>query len=259
MSFQDFLVKYNGKYIDTDGAYGPQCMDEMHQYCVEVLGISDPAVLAAPCAADVWNTFQTVTGHDLFEQIGNTPTGVPQEGDIMLWTNAPYGHVAIFVEGDANSFRSFDQNYPTGSPCHIQNHVNYNSVGGWLRFKGQVIQNNQALIDQLRADRDKNWQLYEQERQHTIDQEQIIQDKQKTIDNLTKENLDDKQTISTLTSEKQAVVDQYTASQAQILASNSSLQSCKTELSVANGLLANRKDLYTWSWKERFASLFKKA
>lgn len=157
MTLIEFINRYNGKYVDTDGAYGGQCMDLMHQYCVEVLGIQDLSILAAPSAQAVWNTFSTVKGHELFEKIENTPTGVPQEGDIMFWINLPYGHVAIFHDGDANKFKSFDQNYPTGSPCHIQDHT-YANVGGWLRFKGTVSLQNQ--LDAMRKERDTNWSYF---------------------------------------------------------------------------------------------------
>lgn len=157
MTLTDFITRWNGKYVDTDGAYGGQCMDLMHQYCVEVLGIQDLRVLAAPSAQAVWNTFSTVKGHELFEKIENTPTGIPQEGDIMFWTNLPYGHVAIFHTGDANSFKSFDQNYPTGSPCHIQNHT-YANVGGWLRFKGTASIQNQ--LDAKIKECNRNWDYF---------------------------------------------------------------------------------------------------
>ena len=134
-------------------------MDLMHQFCLEFLGINDLSVLASPSAKAVWDTFSTIKGHELFEQVPNTPTGVPQEGNILLWTNAPYGHVAIFVEGDTNSFRSFDQNFPTGSPCHIQNHT-YANVAGWLRFKGSS--SLQSELDKTRLERDRNWNWFTQ-------------------------------------------------------------------------------------------------
>jgi len=138
MTLEEFVIKWNGKYIDFDGVYGNQCMDEMHQYNVECLGITDGSVLAASSAKVLWDTFQTVKGHELFDQIVNTPTGVPQEGDIVLWNNGTYGHVAVFVEGNDISFRSFDQNFPTGSFCHVQNHPNYTGVAGWLRYKANL-------------------------------------------------------------------------------------------------------------------------
>jgi len=139
MTLQEFITKWNGKGIDFDGAYGDQCMDLMHQYHVEVLGIIDYRTLAAPAAKDVYLQFETRFNHDLFEKIANTPTGVPNPGDIVLWGTGigPYGHVAVFVSGDANSFKSFDQNWPVDSKCHLQDH-NYTGVLGWLRFKTTV-------------------------------------------------------------------------------------------------------------------------
>jgi hypothetical protein len=140
MQLNEFLEKYNGKYIDVDNypvGNKFQCMDLLHQYVVEVLGLTDPRILAAPAARDLYNNFDNIFGKEYFERIPNTPDGVPQEGDIIIWGYNPYGHVAIFVEGNVNSFRSFDQNLPLGSPCHIQNH-NYNNVLGWLRFNQTV-------------------------------------------------------------------------------------------------------------------------
>lgn len=167
-SFTDFITKWKGKGIDFDGVYGDQCMDLMHQYCVEVLGITDGRVLAAPAAKDVYLNFTNVVGHDLFNKIDNTPTGVPQNGDIVFWGTGigPYGHVAIFINGDVNSFNSFDQNWNGHQFCETINH-NYNSVLGWLRFKPTAI-DYKALYeqvkkenDELRIARDQNWNLYQ--------------------------------------------------------------------------------------------------
>ena len=148
MTFNEWLEKWNGHYIDFDGIYGNQCMDLMHQYCVEVLGITDGSVLAAPGAKDVYNNFENIKGHELFEKIPNTPTGVPQEGDILFWGTGTWGHVAIFIEGDASRFRSFDQNYPTGSFCHAQEH-SYSGILGWLRCKGSMVQLDAKTFENL--------------------------------------------------------------------------------------------------------------
>lgn len=140
MSFQEFINKWNGKGIDFDGAYGDQCMDLMHQYISEVLGLNDGRILAASYAYQVYTNFNTIFGHEYFDRIDNTPTGVPLNGDIMFWkpnvqnVTGVAGHVAVFRDGDMNRFNSFDQNYPTGTKCHIQNH-SYTGVLGWLRRK----------------------------------------------------------------------------------------------------------------------------
>lgn len=140
MTFDQFITKYTNKYVDFDGYYGYQCMDLMHQYIKEVLGQPDPAILRAPTANLVYKNFPNVGGSSLFTKINNTPTGVPQKGDILFWGTklGPAGHVAVFVDGNVNKLRSFDQNFPIGSKCHIQGH-DYNGMLGWLRFKVQPV------------------------------------------------------------------------------------------------------------------------
>jgi hypothetical protein len=128
MTTKEFFNKWNGKGIDFDHYYGFQCMDLAHQYAVEVNNCDIPS---APAAKDVWD--KACPGYD---KIKNTPTGVPQLGDIVIWGTAigAYGHIAVFSEGNANSFISYEQNWPINSLCHFQNH-NYTGVLGWLRLK----------------------------------------------------------------------------------------------------------------------------
>lgn len=129
----DFINKWTGQKCDFDGYYGTQCMDLMHYFITEVLGLSG-SVLAAPSAAQVWNLTSSY-----FDKITNTPTGVPQKGDIIIFGTkiGASGHVCIFIDGDVNSFRSFDANWPLGSLPHIQTH-NYTGVMGWFRMKPPV-------------------------------------------------------------------------------------------------------------------------
>lgn len=138
MTLQDFINKWTGKTVDTDGVYPNQCMDLMHQYLIDMFGITNPQVLSTPSAYLVYTNFDNMTGKEQFDRIANTPDGVPQKGDIVFFGTqiGQWGHVCIFVDGDSNSFRSFDANWPTGSLPHIQTH-NYTGVLGWLRFKAQ--------------------------------------------------------------------------------------------------------------------------
>ncbi len=147
MTLQEFIQKYNGKYCEVAGSPQNQCVDLANAYLREVLGqpivewtnaIDFPSKLTAN-----------------FDYILNTPTGVPQEGDLII-SGVSCGHIGIFLEGDANRFTSFDQNYPTGSFCTVVEH-NYNSpkVHGWLRLKSGV--DLQFELDKCRIDRDKNW------------------------------------------------------------------------------------------------------
>jgi hypothetical protein len=240
MTFQEFLEKYNGKYIDFDGTYGPQCMDLLHQYVVEVLGLTDPRILAAPAAKDLYNNFDNIFGKEYFERIPNTPDGVPQEGDIVLWGYNPYGHVAIFVEGNVNSFRSFDQNYPVGSPCHIQNH-NYNNVLGWLRFNQTVkvtldsktfenLVRKGTIYDQIlqKLNITDNQDIVLAEIEKFLKYEDALYEKQKQIDT-------DKGTIEKLQSQLQDLQNNLN----QLKEDNQNLQNQVEELKKQNQELEN--------------------
>ena len=84
-----------------------------------------------------------------YTKILNSPTAVPQAGDIIVWNSSfggGFGHTAIATgNGDTNSFESFDQNYPTGSVSHLVRH-NYNGVIGWLRPNKLTTGDNMAVI-----------------------------------------------------------------------------------------------------------------
>lgn len=126
MTIQEFFEKWNGKFIDYDNFYGAQCFDLIQQYNKELY---QGPFLTGNAAFDLWESYPV----DYYERILNTPTGIPEKGDIVIWGKeiGQYGHVAIFSEGDINKFISFDQNFPLNSPCHFQNH-DYRGVIGWL-------------------------------------------------------------------------------------------------------------------------------
>lgn len=133
MTLDSFVSKWNGKFIDFDGNYGPQCVDLMRQYIKECLG-KDP--YSIPRANYAKNIFYNFKSNKDFQKILNTPNGVPQKGDIIFWktyfgVTGIAGHVAIFSGGNVYKFISFDQNYPSGSPCRYFNH-SYKGVVGWL-------------------------------------------------------------------------------------------------------------------------------
>jgi archaellum component FlaC len=126
MTLDEFLLKYNGEYVEVAGSANAknQCVDLANLYLREVLGL--PII--------EWTNAIDFPKKSSLEFVRNTSEGVPEPGDLIIFSIGDYGHIAIFVEGDAKSFRSFDQNYPIGTPCHIQNHY-YKTVIGWLRCK----------------------------------------------------------------------------------------------------------------------------
>lgn len=161
MTLDEFVAKWNGRPVDFDGAYGFQCMDLMHRYIVDVIGLTDPRILAAPVARSVFENFPNVFGNQYFERIYQTLTGVPKDGDIIFWKE-PYGyyynvtmgrweyagHVGISKGSNLWNVTAFEQNNPPGTYCHMQQHNDlYRGVLGWLRPKNlsTPITDRQAL------------------------------------------------------------------------------------------------------------------
>lgn len=138
MTLQEFIARYNGQGIDFDHAFGNQCMDLAEEYNQEVVG----APRLGGNAIDVWTGYPP----SYYEKIANRPDNYPNPGDIVIWGPDPndpavatgqYGHIAVCVTADVNTFTSFDQNFPEGSLSHEQPHT-YGGVLGWLRPRSAV-------------------------------------------------------------------------------------------------------------------------
>lgn len=132
MTFQQFFNQFNGQFVDFDNAYGAQCFDLVNKYST-MLGYQRFTGLYA---SGIYNQ----PGSN-YIQIPNSPTAVPQAGDIIVWNNnygGGFGHTAIANgEGNTSYFVSFDQNWQPGSPAVLVKH-NYNGVIGWLRPKNNA-------------------------------------------------------------------------------------------------------------------------
>jgi uncharacterized coiled-coil protein SlyX len=148
MTLDAFITKYLGKKIDWDGYYGGQCVDLYRQYVDEVLEFPQPRGI--PGAKDFWTNYDTDPNlRDYYKKIVNTPSGIPQKGDVVIWNSKAgggYGHVAIFIEGNVSTFTSFDQNWPTLDKCTKTNH-DYTNVYGWLR--PDLEDNEEELLDEI--------------------------------------------------------------------------------------------------------------
>ena len=98
LTLEEFVSKYNGKPIDYDKAFGPQCVDLFRQACPDLYGIKEHT---GPC---------TTSGgaKDLFLDYDKMPvekkyftrikTKSPKAGDTVIWDKTDkneYGHVAI--------------------------------------------------------------------------------------------------------------------------------------------------------------------
>lgn len=131
MTFQELLEKYNGQFVEVAGSANAknQCVDLANAYLREVC---DHPIVEWTNACDFPSKIKDM------EWIPNDEeSDLPQEGDVIIWSNkvgGGAGHIAIFIEGTTSSFKSFDQNWPLYSPCHVQGHT-YSNVLGWIRPK----------------------------------------------------------------------------------------------------------------------------
>lgn len=135
MSYLDFKNKWLGKGIDFDGAFKNQCMDVYRMYVKEVLGVPQSPAVAG--AKQVWDTYLK----EYFERVANTPDGVPEQGDIVIWSVGKFGHIGICDSADKQYLTTLEQNWEqAGTPqdgrgvTELRKHT-YANVLGWLKFK----------------------------------------------------------------------------------------------------------------------------
>lgn len=124
--------------LNVDGTDAGECTAVAHKW-EQMLGL--PLVLG--------NAVDTYANADpsLYTKTLNTPDNVPAPGAVMVWNQndspdtetSAFGHTAVFISGDSNTFTSFDQNFPTGTNPHEQSH-SYDGVVGW--FYPNVLNNN---------------------------------------------------------------------------------------------------------------------
>lgn len=148
MTLEEFVKKYNGKQVEVAGSSNAmfQCVDAANLYIREVLQLP---IIEWTNACDFPSK-----ASGLYDYIKNTPEGVPDKGDLVIWNKnvgGGCGHIAIFIEGTASSFKSFDQNW-NAKFCQIENH-RYNNVDGWLHpkenmsnmYKGLDLSNPESM------------------------------------------------------------------------------------------------------------------
>ena len=139
----DWALAQVGKSIDFDGVYGAQCVDLIKKYCNTHWGWTPKGNAKEDASIALPNSSWT--------RIKNTPEFIPQPGDIAVWTNGTYGHVAIIISANINSFVSVDQNWynangTVGSPAAKVTH-NYSGFWGVIRppFSSATVETSQPI------------------------------------------------------------------------------------------------------------------
>jgi len=150
MTYQQFKDKWLGKGIDWDNHFGFQCVDVYRQYCHEVLEIPQSPLVKG--AKNIWTTYLK----EHFKQVPNTPEGVPQQGDIVIWDVGTYGHVGICDHATVSTVTCFEQNWLGGGtrPAEIRRH-GYKDVLGWLVYNKPEDDMAENLIIKFLKEKDK--------------------------------------------------------------------------------------------------------
>lgn len=119
MTYVEFKNKYNGQYIDYDGAYGCQCWDLIQFYNTEVLNVPDSVFSGCGWVGNMvlWDWKYA----ELMEYFDEVPTTAMVQGDVCIWAdpnNEQNCHVAVFdyYNPSDNNCYYFSQN---PNPCQV--------------------------------------------------------------------------------------------------------------------------------------------
>ena len=144
MYLNEFFSLYNGKRLDVDNAGSAtnkyQCVDVIKAYCNKVFGVPVSSMSGYGDAWEYYDNFSKKTAiTQYFNKIAYSSGMKIQAGDIVCWdksiNKSSAGHVAVATgKYSSSGFESFDQNFPSGSPCGYVIH-SYSKVKGVLRPK----------------------------------------------------------------------------------------------------------------------------
>lgn len=160
-----FINDNDGKSLEAeDPSALDQCMDAIFKY-LDALGI-DRASIRHQYAYQVWANPTDLT-RKYFDLLPNTPTFIPQFGDIAVFgitSGIPVGHISLVEKGTTLiNLISFDQNWDTIHYYHTDSqgnhipycrtvlHSNYYGCVGFLRPKTSTSAvNYDAILNQIR-------------------------------------------------------------------------------------------------------------
>ncbi|TDO10465.1 type VII secretion system (Wss) protein ESAT-6 [Mycobacterium sp. BK086] len=105
-----FVSQWQGKFIDPDHSYGAQCFDVFRQYSNQVVGANGSIATDSMAASDIYNHYDSNGVSQYYDRIAYGQ-GQPQAGDIIVYGNGQYGHVALVTGVDGNNYSVLEQNY----------------------------------------------------------------------------------------------------------------------------------------------------
>lgn len=162
--FNQFFAQYNGQAVEKEDASNKdQCFDLAFAW-VDFINVPRETIRHF-LAYQIWTLASDIT-KQYFDLIPNTPDGVPQVGDLVIFGTqvGVAGHVSIANgTGTTKAFESFDQNWSGQQFATTVRHTYGSSQGvlGWLRPKtsatmtldGKVFENlvrKSTITDKIR-------------------------------------------------------------------------------------------------------------
>ena len=134
MTLNEFLEKYKvGNSYAYNGTYKGECVSLVKCYIKEVLGVTPQAI---GNAKDYWNKRGSSYIKGMFTPIANTPSFIPQRGDVFVRSSGTYGHIGIVLEATTDYFYTIEQNYNGCRVVKNIKHTDWKNIN-FLRPKNQ--------------------------------------------------------------------------------------------------------------------------
>lgn len=133
----EFYLAQNGKTVDVDGYYGPQCWDLFAHFCRQA-GYPIFNCTTSGYVKDIWNNRKTSGILNYFVEVS---VNAMQDGDWVIWGNCracPDSHIAMFRKDNRNGTGIFLGQNQIGSRAANQVNLPYDGIIGVLRPKCYV-------------------------------------------------------------------------------------------------------------------------
>lgn len=134
LSIDAFALKWVGKSIDWDGAYGYQCTDLMRLWIDNIGGKQLPGL------SNGAKHGYALADPKHWLKVKYTGKNKPRGGDIVFFDAKPtnqFGHVAIALRKDQTwpKHRTIDQNWGSSKVRKVEHDARKDRVIGWIRKK----------------------------------------------------------------------------------------------------------------------------
>lgn len=157
MTLQEFVTKYNNKFVDVDVAYGSQCWDLAKLYAKEVVGCPDLPTGNGTALGVYTNFLNPLPTY--FTKVANNsnPNHIPPAGALVFFNWSLAGHVAIVISSNTKNMTVFEQDgnidknrdgKADGTAYKITR--NYNNVIGWfIPKKGKDMVTDKTQLSKM--------------------------------------------------------------------------------------------------------------